>query len=209
MKEKYRLRLIEDFNKYTKQIGILDEEKPALIVDKKTMDEVKSTWPINNQSRMSTSRYYGICYWEQRTIYVNLNKRIANYKTYKGAKYSRHYLTKHKKTYRDYLHTLVHELVHYRFKSLSHGKEYEKRITDILHGKVWPEKVLYDKNTTQLPDKNITIPTPVVEPVTTPIVEAVPDLTDWKKMYFDLSKQHKEVLNQLSRIRSELGIILG
>jgi hypothetical protein len=200
VKEKYRLRLIEDFNKYTKQIGILDEEKPALIVDRKTMDDIRSKWPDGGRGR-STSRCYGICYWEQRTIFVNLNKRIANYKSYKGAKYSQHYLSKHKKTYRDYLQTLVHELVHYRFKSLGHGKEYEKRITDILHGKVWPEKKLFDENNKQSPDKNITISPPVVEPV--------PDLTDWKKLYFDLSKQHKEVLNQLSRIRSELGIILG
>ena len=90
---------------------------------------------------------------------------------------------------------MIHELVHYRFKSLAHGKEYEKRITDILRGKVWPQKMLFDKNTSQSSDKNITTSIPVVEPVVN---------LDYKELYQGLLKRHEELLSQLRRIRTEL-----
>ena len=68
-----------------------------------------------------------------------LQQEIAGYKQYKGAKYSytiSQNIEKHTETISM---TLVHEMIHYRFKSLEHGAEYEKRIPDILRGKVWPQ----------------------------------------------------------------------
>lgn len=147
----------EDFKKYCKQIGILPNEMPRLVTDKKTMDELKKTFSDGGIGR-STSRCYGICYWEDRTIYVNTKKRIRRYRLYKHVEYTKRYATKPKQTYRDILHTMIHELVHYRFKYLQHGAKYEQRIKEILHGKVFPQKQLYDVSNT--PDISASIESP-------------------------------------------------
>jgi hypothetical protein len=41
--------------------------------------------------------------------------------------------------YRYWKMVLIHELVHYRFDKLRHGDNFEKRIREILHGKVFPD----------------------------------------------------------------------
>lgn len=48
-----------------------------------------------------------------------------------------------KATYRDKLDTMVHELVHYRFRYLSHGEKFEQMIQEIIRGKGFPAKQLY------------------------------------------------------------------
>jgi predicted metal-dependent hydrolase len=45
-------------------------------------------------------------------------------------RYSQYYMSKHMATYRDYQHTLVHELVHYRFENLQHGAKFEENKGD-------------------------------------------------------------------------------
>ena len=45
VKEKYQQRIQDDFHKYAKQIGIMDEEMPQLVTDRNTMDEIRSKWP--------------------------------------------------------------------------------------------------------------------------------------------------------------------
>lgn len=185
MKEKYQQRLRLDFEKYVKQIGITDEEIPQLITDRKTMDEIRSKWPDGGRGR-STKRNYGICYREEKIIFVNQNSRKADYRQYKGARYSQHYISKHKMTYRDYLHTMIHELVHYRFKSLPHGKEYEKRIRNILHGKVWPKKVLFEPDSTpQTENKSITA-------------------VNYENLYVELLAKYQALISDLRRIGNEL-----
>ena len=42
--------------------------------------------------------------------------------------------------YRTQKETLVHELVHYRFPSIQHGKRFEQRIKEILRGKTFEPK---------------------------------------------------------------------
>ena len=116
-------------------------------MDRKTMDELKETFADKGRGG-STVNNYGICYREERVIYVNINKRLAHYKTYAHTRYSDHYVSKHKKTYRDFLHTMVHELVHYRFGYLQHGAKFERRIREILAGRVFPEKALFDVSDT-------------------------------------------------------------
>lgn len=155
VKEKYRPKLQEDFNKYCKQIGILEKEKPQLITDKKTMDELKQTFPDKGRGS-STGNNYGICYRKQRIIHVNGNKRIHHNRTYMHVKYTDAYKRRHKTSYRDLLETLVHELVHYRWRYLQHGAKYEQRIREILRSKVFPEKVLYDDNISLPEYKSIT-----------------------------------------------------
>ena len=65
------------------------------------------------------TKYYGLCTVYSRTILVNIRGR---------------------RTLRELNHTLVHELVHYRFRYMSHGPKHEKRINDILRGKEYPKK---------------------------------------------------------------------
>lgn len=120
------------------------------------MDEVKQTFKDKGRGR-STSRNYGICYNEERIIYVNTNNRKRKHRQYKGIKYTETYTRQHKTTYKDILHTLVHELVHYRFNYLQHGAKYEKRIREILGGRVFPSKNLFEQNndTSQPSDKSL------------------------------------------------------
>jgi hypothetical protein len=106
------------------------------------MDELKQTFKDKGRGR-STSNNYGICYKEERVIYVNANIRKVEYRQYKGVKYTEAYKKRRKATYRDILHTLVHELVHYRFTKMRHGKHFELRIREILGGRVFPETRLY------------------------------------------------------------------
>ena len=157
MKEKYRSKLKEDFNKYTKQIGILSSEMPQLITDKRQIQELNQERRHKGQWVGSGSNY-GVCYTEQRIIYVNVNNRIREDKVYAHVKYTRRQLSKHKSTYRDYLDTLVHELVHYRFGYLKHGAKFEKRQREILRGKVFPQKTLFnDDSNSDSTKKNIAI----------------------------------------------------
>jgi hypothetical protein len=65
-------------------------------------------------------------------------------------------MSKHKATYRDYQHTLVHELVHYRFEYLQHGAKFEQRIREILRGKVFPQKLLFNNNSNDINEKDNT-----------------------------------------------------
>lgn len=115
------------------------------------MDEIKKE-RMNGRGR--STRSYGTCYLEQRIIYININNRIRQHRTYAHVKYTNRYVTKHKTTYRDILHTLVHELVHYRFNYLQHGAKFEQRIREILRGKVFPQKQLYDDNSDDTNKKN-------------------------------------------------------
>jgi hypothetical protein len=80
-------------------------------------------------------------------IYVNTNIRKVGYRQYKGVKYTEAFKKRHKATYKDILHTLVHELVHYRFTKMRHGKRFELRIREILGGRVFPETRLYADRT--------------------------------------------------------------
>jgi hypothetical protein len=44
-----------------------------------------------------------------------------------------------KPRYLDYLETLIHELVHVRFKELKHGPKFNKRIMEIAEGMRFPD----------------------------------------------------------------------
>jgi hypothetical protein len=157
VKGKYRPKLQEDFNRYAKQIGILPGEMPQLITDKRQIQELNRERRQKDQWVGSASNY-GACYTEQRIIYVNVNSRIREDKVYAHVKYTRRQLSRHKSTYRDYLDTLVHELVHYRFGYLKHGAKFEKRQREILRGKVFPQKTLFnDDSNSDSTKKNIAI----------------------------------------------------
>jgi hypothetical protein len=185
VKKKHMQRLLIDFDKYCKQIGILEEEKPRLVTDRKTMDELKQTFNDKGRGR-STANNYGICYNEERVIYVNAKISKKRARLYKHVKYTTAFAKEHKARYRDILHTLVHELVHYRFTKMVHGKRFEMRIREILGGRVFPQVKLYETaNNTSIQD-NKSIPTPENQEQTqtrTQTEEMTPD--EFNKMLLD------------------------
>jgi hypothetical protein len=144
--------------KICKQIGIMHEEIPKLILDRKEYHALKVA---NGKSKHAGG--YGECSRDLRTIFVDAKLRYYQRKTYRRNKLSgsntpnedkpeyiyrvhKHSTTEWKRVkarYRDKLHILVHELVHYRFKYLRHGRKFEDRIKEILQGKEFPEKKLY------------------------------------------------------------------
>jgi hypothetical protein len=143
VKNKDRTRLYEDMLKYCSQIGILKEETPMLYLDKQEYSALRKS----SGSRAVRDQRYGECNHEQRAIFVNSRTReyqIKKYLTEIGSKRTgiRAHLRYVKPTYRHYLHTLVHELVHYRFESMPHGFKFENRIKEILNGRQFESKSL-------------------------------------------------------------------
>jgi hypothetical protein len=119
-----------DLVKYCKQIGVIHCEIPELVFygeEYKSKSLEGTTFKEYGQqpnrigSRYTT--YRGSCDPWSRLIFVNFRTR-----------------NRRDGTLRELREGLVHELVHYRFPYMSHGKTYEKRIRNILRGKQYPCK---------------------------------------------------------------------
>ena len=148
MKGKNIQRLHQDKNRLSQQIGILSNEEPNLITERKEMRTV-----LQNRNQYSKRiAGWGECAYPIRTIFVACSKRLE-YKTDRKGNYIRkissydpttHYFrseyVKQKRPYRSYLRVLAHELVHYRFAYLGHGKKFEQRVTEVLKGRTFPPK---------------------------------------------------------------------
>jgi hypothetical protein len=94
---------------------------------------------------------------------------------------------------------LVHELVHYRFDYMPHGAKFEQRIREILRGKVFPVKKLFDNNTSQQPsDKN-------VAPILTPI--PTPKPMNFESQYYQLLEKNKKLASELARIKDQVAAL--
>ena len=147
-KSKNKERLQQDKHRICRQIGILPHEEPTLIIDRK---EMRTLLERRNQYSKRIAGW-GECVYAIRTIFVDCSKtldwkkdRYGNYirklssfdpvtKTFRS-KY-----VKYKRTYRSYLEVLVHELVHYRFAYLGHGKKFHQRIKEVLRGRTFEPK---------------------------------------------------------------------
>src|SRR5919197_4374044 len=142
MKQANKQRLYTDLARYAKQIGILPNEVPKLIINRKEMQELLLTKrPRTGNPRVDKRvAAYGACDLSLRTIFVDASRRIQTHKIYKGFHYPKMELSEHKVTYRDLLKTLVHELVHYRFSYMSHGAKFEQRVKEILEGRIFEPK---------------------------------------------------------------------
>ena len=145
-------QLHKDLIYYSKHIGILQEEIPKLLTSKKEYSEFFGT----NMNDMIDRHELGSCRRNLRIIFVDSNKRFDYYgdvsyanntSFYNDPKYreewklrlSKDGLIYGKMRYFQYLNTLVHELVHYRFPYLPHGDKFEKRVHDISCGeKTYP-----------------------------------------------------------------------
>ena len=127
-KEAKRQILRRDLVKYSKQIGIIDCEIPLLVFYGEEFNvkareaEIKHSITQETKRSFRGGRYttmWGLSSYFARVILVNIRGR--------------------NKTIRELRHTLIHELIHYRFRYMSHG-DFDKRIKLILAGKEYPRK---------------------------------------------------------------------
>jgi hypothetical protein len=152
MKQRNKEKLQQDLIKYSKQIGILDNEVPKLVLDRKQMRSLVYG-KIYDSKRIGG---WGECFCPIRTIFVDAGSRLKGLrdKQTEGQLYLGHFdadkrrwiadkALKTKRNYRDYQKVLVHELVHYRFPYLRHGKKYEQRVREILRGRPFEPKHVY------------------------------------------------------------------
>ena len=105
------------------QTGITPQEMPNIVFTRKEVLAMPEE--LTAGRRTVTYKYLGICFCRARTILINVKKHTS---------------------YADSKHTIVHELVHYRFRYLKHGKEFEKRIFMILGGKSIKLKICNSQN---------------------------------------------------------------
>jgi len=79
-----------------------------------------------------------------RTVYVNADTYRINRVTYHGRKGHPYHKTEGViARYSDFRHTLVEELVHYRFPYLKEGRDLEKRNQEVLRGKTFSKKHIH------------------------------------------------------------------
>lgn len=141
-------RLYADLIRISKQIGILPEEIPHLVTSRSAIHAIKLASPrvfrIGNEIIDKRTAGYGECITSARTIFVDTSRRKYCRVTYHGRKWSRYRVIKQVKAqYRDFLHTLVEELVHYRFPYFQEGRKLESRIQEVLRGKTFPAKHIH------------------------------------------------------------------
>jgi len=105
--------LLERSKQYCKQLGISPE--PKFIWTLKQVREL----PKSIRGQRVNKNAWGYTFNRANLIYIATNK------------------TK-KLTHLD--NTLRHDLIHYRFDGLPHGKNFERRIKDLKNGKTWPPK---------------------------------------------------------------------
>ncbi|HEY7081091.1 MAG TPA: hypothetical protein VH500_15445 [Nitrososphaeraceae archaeon] len=108
---------------YGRQVGITHQEMPNIVFTRKEVLAMPKE--LTAGRRTVTHKCLGICFCRARTILINVKKHTS---------------------YTELKDTIVHELVHYRFRYLKHGKEFEKRISLILKGKRYKVKILYTES---------------------------------------------------------------
>jgi hypothetical protein len=133
MKSKNVQKLQEEHPKYCKQMGIV--EVPHLILTRRELHALQIS---TGQQKYGGG--WGSCHRSLKAIFVDTGVRVHHpSREYKGWKNHAREMIKHKSKYIDFRSTLVHELVHYRWPKMPHGKRFERRIVEILRGKTFDE----------------------------------------------------------------------
>ena len=111
----------------------------------------------------------GVCAWSRKdtVIFVDINKRINHHGQYTDdgntrADYDNINLKEALKLHKDrngnissemgyanFEHTLIHELVHYRFPILEHGEEFDDIVRNIIDRKEYPSSSLWIERMTK------------------------------------------------------------
>ena len=128
--KKRRLKLTESkktwthnqIKKYSDQIGITAHDRPHIVFTGKEVLAMPKE--LTAGRRTVTYKYLGICFRRAKTILINVKKH---------------------RSLEDLKHTIVHELVHYRFSYLKHGTKFENRISLVMAGKKYKVKALYSE----------------------------------------------------------------
>jgi len=111
----------ERLYRYCKQLSI---NKPTVLT--KTREVLDLPKKVTKGRRTSAYRYYGVAYMAYNTVFINVKRN---------------------KTRKDLDHTIRHELIHMRFPYLSHGSNFEKKISLLGKGHTWkPSKSKYLDN---------------------------------------------------------------
>lgn len=115
----------------SKQIGI--KKAPRLFLNRNEYSRLRKK---NGYARRVGLTKYGECLREAKAIFVNTRLQWICVKEFNEK--SRRWTHYHgKPRYKDFLRTLVHELVHYRWSSLRHGPQFEKRVDEIIGGETF------------------------------------------------------------------------
>jgi hypothetical protein len=116
--------VLEQVANYSKQIGIPHKDVPKVVFSRKGVLELPRE--LTEGRRTVTHKCLGICFRKAKAIFISVKKH---------------------KSLRDLKDTIVHELVHYRFRYLKHGRRFEDRIYLIVKKeKRYPHKELYPEN---------------------------------------------------------------
>ena len=163
MKQKNKEQLQNiDFPKYCKQIGILDSDELRLITNRKEYNELAAKHNDTGAHKAIDKNCLGKCEYSIRAIFVNESPYLKHGVTHrmihgKGRMKGYYKLVPKRWNYYEQRHTLVHELVHYRFPYMNHGREFDDRIEQILKGRTFEPKHIhlfagYDKQYIHLID---------------------------------------------------------
>ena len=117
-----RLEILEKVGIYSNRFSITEPQ--VLLTTKEVLEVPKK---MTEGRRTSAYKYYGISYLQHNLIFINVRK-IEDEKNLEN--------------------TLVHELIHMRFKYLSHGKRFNKLVRQGLRGMTFPP---YKKRKTKKP----------------------------------------------------------
>jgi hypothetical protein len=148
VKDRDKQRLSTDLIRICDQIGILPNERPRLVTNRKEMHDIKLNDPhcykSGNPIADKRTGGYGQCSYSLRTVFVDAAPRHYQRITYHGRKAKRYRIIRRvKATYKDKLHVLIEELVHYRFAYLQEGRNLEKRIQEVLRGRTFEQKHIH------------------------------------------------------------------
>lgn len=107
----FKLKILEKVGIYSHRFGI--DEPKVLLTTKEVLEMPKE---ITMGRRTSAYKYLGVSYLQHNVVFINM-KKIPDEKSLEN--------------------TIVHELIHMRFKYLSHGKRFNKLVRQGLAGKTF------------------------------------------------------------------------
>jgi hypothetical protein len=106
-----RLSILEKIGIYSGRLSI--SEPKVLLTSKEVLEMPKE---ITAGRRTTAYKYYGVSYMQHNLVFINV-KKIPDEKALDD--------------------TIAHELVHLRFKYLSHGRRFNKLVRQVLKGKTF------------------------------------------------------------------------
>lgn len=106
-----KFKILEKIGVYSNRFGI--PEPKVLLTTREVLGMPKE---VTQGRRTSAYKYLGVSYLQHNLVFVNI-KKIPDEKTLEN--------------------TIVHELIHFRFPYLSHGKRFNKLVRQGLAGKIF------------------------------------------------------------------------